>query len=77
LVRFLVVESVHPDLSPRLDTGAYIFLVLSRIYQRYAFSSRRRSRRQRGAYGDFVNLENCQLSPLKVLIVNVFLNAKR
>ena len=26
LVRFLVVESVHPGLSPRLGTGARIFL---------------------------------------------------
>ena len=32
------------------------------------FNARRRPRRQRGACGDFVNLEICRLSPSEMLI---------
>ena len=39
------------------------------IYRRYALSGKRRSRRQRGANGDFGNLQMCRvLSPSEVLI---------
>jgi hypothetical protein len=37
----------------------------SRIYRRYALSGKRRSRRRRGAIGDFGNLQMCRCSVLR------------
>ena len=46
-----------------------LFLDLFQDFRRCAFSGRRRSRRRRGAYGDFVNLKMiCRLSLSEVLI---------
>jgi hypothetical protein len=36
-----------------------------RIYRRYALNGKRRSRRRRGAIGDFGNLQNCRCSVLR------------
>jgi len=41
LVGFLVVKPVHPDLSPRLDTGARIFLNFYQDLTALFFSGRR------------------------------------
>jgi hypothetical protein len=68
LVRFIVVEPAHPVSSPQLGTGARIFLDLFQDLRRCAFCGRRRSRWQRGACGDFINLEMCRHSLSEVLI---------
>ena len=39
-----------------------LFWIYSRIFRRYALSGKRRSRRQRGANGDFGNLQICRSS---------------
>jgi hypothetical protein len=52
-----------------LVSPAHLFLDLFQDFRRCTFSGRRRPRRRRGVYGDFVNLKMiCRLSLLKVLI---------
>jgi hypothetical protein len=66
---FLMVKPVHPSSSPRLGTSIRIFVDLfydlMALY--FAFSDRRRPRRQQDAYDDFVNLVMCWLNPSEVL----------
>jgi hypothetical protein len=68
LVGFLIVKPAHRIQVLDLARVLTFFWIYSRILRQYAFSDRRCPRRQRGACGDFVNLEIYWLSPSEVLI---------
>ncbi|KAL6598793.1 hypothetical protein ACP70R_046053 [Stipagrostis hirtigluma subsp. patula] len=56
--------SVAPQVLGSTSRGSEF----SRIYRHCAFSGRRRARRQRGASGDFVNIEDLPAQSSKMLI---------
>ena len=58
-----------PSIALFLVVCSHLFLDLFQDFRRCVFNGRRRSRRRRGAYRDFVNLKMmCRLSLSKVLI---------
>jgi hypothetical protein len=68
MVGFPMVELAHLDSSARLGMGVCIYLDYSKIIRRYSFNDMWHARQQWGAYGDFVNLKICRISPSEVLI---------